>query len=98
MSNSQRNPEYLRVSQRYTTGFLPNDSIARIKQGLAPQNIANACAYVEPTIMVQAAMSGIPAGSLCNEQALLPFPSVQMSYGIPSVPENCPCTTYLQAP
>jgi len=78
----------------YNTGFIPEDAYkARIRQGLVPQDITNACAYVEPSMTKQ----GVYAGASCNCANLYPAPSVRMRYNVPFC--KCgSCTEYIQAP
>lgn len=86
---------YLLIAKQYNTGFLPDDSNLRIKQGLDPQQIANACAYLPPSFTTYSPQ-GTPYGATCNNTALKPAQQVHWNYGIPEIPDNCPCTKYLQ--
>lgn len=78
--------KYIKISPYYMTGYIPeSDQQSRINQGLDPQDVASACFYSEqhqPT----------------KNYNLYPAKQVQMSYGIPSIPNGCPCTDYIKAP
>ncbi len=79
--------KYIKISPYYTAGYIPeSDYQSRINQGLDPQDFANACVYNEQNQPVNKNMN------------LYPAKQVQMSYGIPSIPNNCPCTDYIKAP
>lgn len=86
---------YLLVSKQFNTGYLPDETDLRIKQGLAPQQITNACAYLPPTFTAYPAQ-GFPYGATCNNAALKPAKQVKWNYGMPEIPDSCPCTKYLQ--
>jgi len=89
---------YLVASKLYNTGFIPFSAASlRIKQGLAPQDITNACAYVAPPAFAYPSQ-GIPSGAKCNQKNLYPAKQSEISYGIPSIPNSCPCLDYIKAP
>jgi len=78
----------------YNLGYIPSNAPEiRIKQGLLPQNISNDCLYSP----YQNLKMGSPYLE-CNSANLYPTKVVHMSYGIPSVPNTCPCTDYIKAP
>lgn len=70
--------KYLREPKFNHTGFLPNDSIIRIKQGLSPQEISNNCQYLEPDSIDKDVL--IRAGGVCNQKFLYPFPATPLIY------------------
>lgn len=83
---------YRKIPLQFNVGFLPeNAADLRIKQGLAPQNVSSACACVLP---VQVSS---PCAK-CDQTSMYPAKQVQLSYGIPEVPDGCPCTRYVRAP
>ena len=85
---------YIVAPKLYNTGFIPPAAAQlRIKQGLAPQDITNACAYTPPDNSSYAGQS-VPKGAT----GLYPAKQVQMSYGSPEIPNNCPCLDYVQPP
>lgn len=86
---------YLVSTQLYNTGFIPSSAATiRIKQGLDPQDITNACAYIPPSY----SSIGNREGATCNQAAMYPAKQEQLSYGIPTIPPNCPCLDYIKAP
>lgn len=93
---------YLRATRLYNTGFIPGDATQiRLRQGLAPQDVTNACAYVpvETDGAVRALSTrGLPNGAVCNQKNLYPAQQAQLSYGVPPVPDDCPCLDYIRAP
>lgn len=88
---------YLVAPKLYNTGFIsPNAAALRIKQGLAPQDISNACAYIPPP---NSAYLGQTYPTKATYQTgLYPAKQVQMSYDLPEIPDNCPCLDYIRAP
>lgn len=92
---------YLTQTKMFNSGFIPHgDTDARIRQGLSPQNISNLCLY-NPEF----ANRGYSACKVNNCQfnanntsLLYPINSVPLKYGIPSIPDSCPCTAYLKSP
>lgn len=88
MSNYIKNPNL------FNTGFLPDNTRLRIKQGLSPQTLSNSCAYAPPSITAYPAHN-MPKGAKCNQAALKPAKQVQWNYGTPEIPDNCPCVQYL---
>jgi hypothetical protein len=86
---------YLVTSKYYNTGFIPPTAAAlRIKQGLEPQDISNACAYTPPSFSA----TGKNTGASCNPGAMYPAKQTKLSYGLPQIPDNCPCLDYIKAP
>jgi hypothetical protein len=88
---------YLVASKLYNTGFIPPSATQlRIKQGLIPQDISNACAYTLPPKSAYAGQTH--PQRVPNQTGLYPAKQVQMTYDLPSIPDNCPCLDYIQAP
>jgi hypothetical protein len=77
------NITYLKKPSLFKTGFLPNDSDIRLKQGLIPQNNSNLC-YCN--------------NSVCNNKVLYPFPATQWYYDKKGhIPKDCDCAKYVKA-
>ena len=82
----------------YNTGFKTKyETPIRIKQNLDPQDITSACAYSKP-YLTSYPTKCVPEGSVCYQNTLYPAKQVQLSYGIPKIPNYCPCTDYIKAP
>ena len=88
---------YLIAPKLYNIGFItPNSATLRIKQGLIPQDISNACAYTSPLKIMNVGQLNKNGVSL--QTGLYPAKQVQMSYNLPEIPDNCPCLDYIRAP
>ena len=84
---------YLNRPKLYDTGFLLNDRISRIKQGLLPQTMSNNC-YVTPTGIIN------ETNLLKNPYYNNPFFPIRMpyvQYGEP-IPDNSLCLRNIQSP
>lgn len=88
MSNYIKNPNL------FNTGFLPDTTQLRVKQGLSPQTVSNSCFYAHPTLTSHPEHN-MPKSSTCNQKSLKPAQQVQWNYGTPEIPNNCPCVQYL---
>lgn len=87
--------KYILPPKLYNTGFIPlSASALRIKQGLAPQNISNACSYT-PTPKNVYTGQAHPHIETC-QNGLYPAKQVQLS--LPDISDNCLCLDYNQAP
>ena len=89
---------YITSSTLFNTGFLPDTSVSRIKQGLLPQNVANLCQPMEPSSQLKNSSFMTKMGGDCNNNNLYPFPATQYSYGPGSIPDDCACARFLKAP
>ena len=88
---------YIIAPKLFNTGFIPHTSNEiRIRQGLTPQDVTNACMY-DRTIqeIVNTPNQCYP---LCNKQNLYPAKQVVMNYDTPSPNDNCICLRYVQPP
>lgn len=64
----------------YNTGFIhPGATAVRIKQGLTPQIITNACESNQQT-----------------QNDMYSAKQVKLDYGLPTIPDNCPCLDYIK--
>lgn len=92
---------YLTETKMFNTGFIPSDSTrARLLQGLTPQNISNLSLY-NPDFAgrgYSACKTNSCMFTACDTQLLYPINSTPLKYGIPSIPDSCPCTAYIKAP
>jgi hypothetical protein len=78
---------YSKIPQttQFNTGFLPNSSKDRIKQGLLPQELTGNCISTD----TDTARTG----------AVYNFPVSQLSYGPKDAfPDKCACTRYIHSP
>lgn len=66
-------------SKLYNTGFIPNTSQLRIKQGLSPQVVSNAC--ILPNQLNQ---------NIFNTK-FYPLKNIDVDYKLPEIPDNCIC-------
>jgi hypothetical protein len=73
----------LKAPTLFSTGFLPDTSKMRIKQGLLPQQISNQC------------FDSNNSNETCDDKNIYPFPSSQLSYGKHSSPLKCSCSRFL---
>jgi hypothetical protein len=83
-------------------GFISTDSSdLRIKQGLAPQTNSNTCVYVAPNSMAYPT-NGIPEGAYYNKEDMRDYcgyssEKTELSFGIPIIPNDCPCLDYIRS-
>lgn len=90
---------YIILTPMYNTGYIqPNSSEMRIKQGLDPQDVANACMYknFNPNIISNFNNPNNYVGN--SNETLYPAKQLQMSYNIPGIQDNCECTRYIKSP
>jgi hypothetical protein len=84
---------YLVAPKLYNTGFInPKANELRIKQGLAPQDVSNACDY--NTFSELDKYQGTQPNEI-HQKRLYPAKQTQLDYGLPQIPDNCPCLDYI---
>ena len=88
--------KYIPNPKLFNTGFLPNTSESRLKQGLLPQQISNDCQFTEPGANLMSDMARV--GGVCNNCYLYPFYSPSPALAPGSIPKGCQCTRYVLAP
>ena len=84
---TKRKMSYIPNPKLFTTGFLcgiNKSTEVREKQGLPSQQSAGIC-YIKPT----------GSAGFCG---IYPTPVVDVNYGKGSIPNNCPCTKFVQPP
>lgn len=78
---------YINNPNLFKTGFLPENSQLRIKQGLEPQIVNNYCLNKTPT--------NISQNILQTQQHIQSPKQVKWNYRLPELPDSCPCVQYL---
>ena len=74
----------------YKLGYLQDDSVSRAKQGLPPQGLASLCyIYAKPDKLEQ---------NPYFNNVMFPLRGLYVDYGIPSIPDDCPCLVNLRSP
>ena len=80
---------YLQRKKLYNTGYLPNTTDIRQKQGLMSQEVTNDC-------VDQYALRSPPT---CNNQTLYPLTLGFRNYGQAGmIPSDCPCARFVLPP
>lgn len=87
------NYTYLTKPKLYNTGFLLNDKISRIKQGLLPQTMSNNC-YVTSTGIIND--TNLLKNPYYNNQ-FFPIRMPYVEYGTP-IPDNSLCLRNIASP
>jgi len=89
------NYNYLSKPLLYNTGFLPsNSTYIRMKQGLAPQDLASNC-YQPKTTLYRVPLQH---NQVCNTNNLYPINLPVINYGMKPIPNNSPSLWYIQSP
>ena len=80
----------------YNTGFINTKANElRIKQGLAPQDISNACNYNSINSNLHKYQKKQTQRDTIYQDRLYPAKQTQLDYGLPQIPDNCPCLDYM---
>ena len=82
------NVNYLMYPKMYKTGYLPNTTKLREKQGLMSQEISNACLDIKASDALK-----------CQNNSLYPLELGFTNYGKHGmIKASCPCAQYVRPP
>ncbi len=87
----------------YKLGYLKFETAARLKQGLASQELASQCFQclydrdrARATALAKKSVVGEVIGPLESKNMFYPIYNPPVSYGLPKIPDDCPCLRYIR--
>ena len=103
MDNTKKN--YIKKPSLYNTGYVLNDDISRMKQGLMSNNslYCKNC-YNDDKInynafkLAQTTTQDKLIKPVLNKDLLYPIHNDGVKYGLREINNNCECVRYIQAP